>query len=79
MAEAAEVIKPVEDSQKRDLRRKRHEAEVEKRRCWELRRNLADISAEVELITQEVCFPASFALSGVPNNLFPSISALKCI
>lgn len=50
----AECIKQEEDANKRALRRKRHECEVEQKRCWELKRSLADISAEVELLTQEV-------------------------
>ncbi|BDA42323.1 probable transcription factor GTE1 [Coccomyxa sp. Obi] len=43
-----------DEAAKRALRRKRHDIEVEQLRCWELKRNLADISAEVELLTQEV-------------------------
>ena len=35
-------------------RRERHRAEVERKRRWEIRRSLADISADVELLTQEV-------------------------
>lgn len=46
--------KQEDEAAKRALRRKRHDIEVEQLRCWELKRNLADISAEVELLTQEV-------------------------
>lgn len=46
--------KQEDETAKRALRRKRHDIEVEQLRCWELKRNLADISAEVELLTQEV-------------------------
>ena len=48
------VINEETETTKRSLRRKRHEMEVEQQRCWDLRRNLAHISAEVELLTQEV-------------------------
>lgn len=47
-------IKQEDDAAKRALRRKRHDLEVEQQRCWEIRRDLADISAKVELLTQEV-------------------------
>lgn len=40
---------------KRAQRRERHRAEVERKRRWEIRKQLADISADVELLTQEVC------------------------
>ena len=39
---------------KRTRRRERHRAEVERKRCWDIRKSLADISADVELLTQEV-------------------------
>ncbi len=52
MADTA--IKQEDETAKRALRRKRHDIEVEQLRCWELKKNLADISAEVELLTQEV-------------------------
>ena len=43
-----------EDNARRLQRRERHRAEVERKRRWEIRRSLADISADVELLTQEV-------------------------
>ncbi|EIE20798.1 hypothetical protein COCSUDRAFT_43706 [Coccomyxa subellipsoidea C-169] len=52
MADTA--INPDDEATKRSLRRKRHAMEIEQQRCWELKRNLAQISAEVELLTQEV-------------------------
>ncbi|KAK9901644.1 hypothetical protein WJX75_006263 [Coccomyxa subellipsoidea] len=48
------AIKEDNKTTKRSLRRKRHEMEIEQQRCSDLRRNLAHISAEVELLTQEV-------------------------
>ena len=38
---------------KRAQRRERHRAEAERKRRWDIRRSLADISADVELLTQE--------------------------
>jgi hypothetical protein len=56
-AEAApqEAAQPQEEAgdAKRAQRRERHRAEAERKRRWDIRRSLADISADVELLTQE--------------------------
>ena len=52
-APAAAAATKQEDA-KRVQRRERHRAEVERKRRWEICRSLADISADVELLTQEV-------------------------
>ena len=43
------------ESEKRAQRRQRHELEKEEAKQWEIIKSLSDISAEVELLTQEVC------------------------
>lgn len=43
------------ESERRAQRRQRHELEKEEAKQWEIIKSLSDISAEVELLTQEVC------------------------
>ncbi len=42
------------ESERRAQRRQRHELEKEEAKQWEIIKSLSDISAEVELLTQEV-------------------------
>ena len=44
------------ESERRAQRRQRHELEKEEAKQWEIMKSLSEISAEVELLTQEVCF-----------------------
>jgi hypothetical protein len=43
------------ESERRAQRRQRHELEKEEAKQWEIMKSLSEISAEVELLTQEVC------------------------
>ena len=43
------------ESERRAQRRQRHELEKEEAKQWDIIKGLSDISAEVELLTQEVC------------------------
>ena len=42
------------ESERRAQRRQRHELEKEEAKQWEIVKSLSDISAEVEMLTQEV-------------------------
>ena len=50
------------ESERRAQRRQRHELEKEEAKQWDIVKSLSDISAEVELLTQEVCL--SLCLGG---------------
>ena len=43
------------ESERRAQRRQRHELEKEETKQWDIIKSLSDVSAEVELLTQEVC------------------------
>ena len=43
------------ESERRAQRRQRHELEKEEAKQWDIIKSMSDISAEVELLTQEVC------------------------
>lgn len=52
---AAAVQNSGYESERRAQRRQRHELEKDEAKQWEIVKSLSDISAEVELLTQEVC------------------------
>ena len=54
------------ESERRAQRRQRHELEKEEAKQWEIVKSLSDISAEVELLTQEVCEGLPCCLTQLP-------------